>query len=241
MNTGRDRTQKSCLPTSRKDEIGLSSLAVLKIRWMWHLGTCFHGGIASVGLIVGFNDLRGLIVSYVIVSCKNLKKGLNAPQRVIKASLIPQVSIAIALTFSFLTLAKVLINCWSGRMVLVLTSSGWNSQRPELGKKWLTVFQTNKCWEQETQIQRGSFHIKDHWRYVFKIQMSHSLGPLQKSAGILTLFHTLKYWKLPMQVKLNTSNLHCRWGRWKACLRRKSFNWLAKLPDLNTCLQRFYA
>lgn len=108
-------------------------------------------------------------------------------------------------------------------------------------KEGLTVFQTNKCWEQETEIQRGYFHIKDHWRYVFKIQMSHSLGPLQKSAGILTLFHTLKYWKLPMQVKLNTSNLHCRWGRWKACLRRKSFNWLAKLPDLNTCLQRFYA
>lgn len=112
---------------------------------------------------------------------------------------------------------------WISGMFLVLISSDWNSQRPELGKKWLTHFQTNKCWEQARSTPQLTGHIgaKGLFLHIGPLQVllqnvPSSLSPQQNSVGIPTLFHILKYWKLSMpntgiiQAKLNTSDLHCR-------------------------------
>lgn len=37
-----------------------SPLLEVKAVFMWHLGTCFNGGLGSAGLVVGLSDLTGL-------------------------------------------------------------------------------------------------------------------------------------------------------------------------------------
>lgn len=38
-------------------------LGVFKVLWMWHLGTWFSGGLNSVKLMVGLNDINSLFQS----------------------------------------------------------------------------------------------------------------------------------------------------------------------------------
>lgn len=142
---------------------------------------------------------------------------------VTKASLSPQVSVATALTFSLLALAKVLTNHWTGRMVLVLSSWGWT---------WKEVALPNQQMLGAGEINTSVNRHRHRYRFLHTGPLQVLLKntdeqfpwPTAELCRILTWFHILKSWEFSMQ-----ATLRCRWERWKACFRRKGSSWLAKL------------
>lgn len=120
---------------------------------------------------------------------------------VTKASLSPQVSVATALTFSFLALAKVLTNHWTGRMVLVLSSWGWT---------WKEVALPNQQMLGAGEINTSVNRHRHRYRFLHTGPLQVLLKntdeqfpwPTAELCRILTWFHILKSWEFSMQATL---------------------------------------
>lgn len=142
-------------------------------------------------------------------------------------------------------------------MFLVVLAPGWNSQRPELGKKWPTILQSNKCQQQarnsssvgqDTQIRGLSFYIEiciqDHGRHrgvLFQnrdVWFPHPTVGLHRRSCLVSHPELLLEIIHADQAERKRSALQIR--EVKDIFGKEKFNWLAKLLDLNTCLQRLY-